>query len=153
MRLVDKKAFSGVEPILKNKRMDTWVTNLLDVPELIIERKCTGAIRKYLREQLTLGGWPGTVKIDPSLGITVFSIENHVAFDLQTGNMARAPYDLLKFQGLYASRRIDAAIFVLPTAKAAKIIGSNVANFERVVREMEFFNRAVSVPLLVLAFE
>ena len=40
----------------------------------------------------------------------------------------------------------------LPTQEAARVIGDNVANAERVVRELELFDRVITVPILVVAF-
>jgi len=67
--------------------------------------------------------------------------------------MSRAPYDLLKLQYLFQSERIEAAALALPTKKAAKIIGDNIANAERVIKELELFDRVITVPILVVVFE
>jgi len=80
-------------------------------------------------------------------------MKDDLAFQLQTGNMSRAPYDLLKLQYLFQSQKIEAAALALPTKEAAKIIGDNIANAERVIRELQLFDRVITVPILVVAFE
>jgi hypothetical protein len=80
-------------------------------------------------------------------------MQDDLAFQLQTGNMSRAPYDLLKLQYLFQSKKIQAAGIALPTREAAKIIGDNIANAERVIKELELFDRVITVPILVVAFE
>ena len=51
------------------------------------------------------------------------------------------------------SERIEAAALALPTKEAAKVIGDNIANAERVIKELELFDRVITVPILVVAFE
>ena len=67
--------------------------------------------------------------------------------------MSRAPYDLLKMQYLFQSQRIEAAALALPTKQAAKVFGDNIANAERVINELQLFDRVITVPILVIAFE
>ena len=80
-------------------------------------------------------------------------MKDDLAFQLQTGNMSRAPYDLLKLQYLFQSGKIEAAALALPTKEAAKEIGDNIANAERVIKELQLFDRVITVPILVVAFE
>jgi len=152
VRLAGRHDFHGIEHLLKRKRLD-WVTDLLDAPHIPVGKGCGRRVSLHLREQLTLRGWSDETRIDPSLQITIFSAGDGFAFQVQTGNIGRAFYDLLKLQGLYLSRRIDGAIFVLPSGNAAASMGSNIANYDRVIGEMAYFNRVISVPMLVLAFE
>ena len=85
--------------------------------------------------------------------LTVFAMKDDLAFQLQTGNMSRAPYDLLKLEYLFRSNRIEAAALALPTKEAAGIIGDNIANADRVCRELKLFDRVITVPIVVVAFE
>ncbi len=98
-------------------------------------------------------GWAQDVKIDQGLNLTISAMKDDLAFQLQTGNISRAPYDLLKLQHLYSTERIEAAVLALPTKVAAARIGSNVANAERVCKEMSIFNRVITLPILLIAFE
>ena len=41
----------------------------------------------------------------------------------------------------------------MPTLKAAQTIGSNIANVERIWNELNIFDRVITVPMLVIAFE
>jgi hypothetical protein len=56
-------------------------------------------------------------------------------------------------QYLFQAKRIEAAAIALPTKLAAKKIGDNLANAERVIRELQLFDRLITVPILVVAFE
>ncbi len=71
----------------------------------------------------------------------------------QTGNVSRAFYDLLKLQYLFNRNKIEAAALAVPTRAAAVKIGSNIANFERLCGELQLYDRIVTVPILLIAFE
>ncbi len=69
---------------------------------------------------------------------------------LQTGNMSRFYADLLKIETLFRNGSITAAIYVIPTKAFATKLGSNIANFERLVEELGIFSVTLSAPILVM---
>lgn len=130
-----------------------WITDVFEAPAIKLRRGCTKAIRAHIAKEFTSEGWAQEVKIDQSLRNTVTAVKDGLAFQVQTGNMSRAPYDLLKFQYLFQSKKIAAAAFAVPTKLGASKIGSNIAYFERVSKELAIFDRVISVPILLIAFE
>lgn len=131
-----------------------WITDMFIMPAIKIEPGCTGAIRQHIEHEFQSEGWGQDVKIDQNLNLTVSAMKDDLAFQLQTGNISRAPYDLLKLQHLFESgRRIEAAALALPTRDAAAKIGSNIANADRVIKEMTAFDRVITVPILLIAFD
>ncbi len=130
-----------------------WLTDVFEAPALKIEKGCTLAIREHVETEFLNEGWALGVGLGAGTGLKVFAERDDLAFQLQTGNMSRAPYDLLKLQYLFISGRIEVAALALPTKEAAKVIGDNIANAERVIRELELFNRVITVPILVVAFD
>lgn len=130
-----------------------WLTDMFEAPSLKIEKGCTTKIRDHVRTQLSHQGWSGEVKIDAGHELTIFSMKDDLAFQIQTGNISRAPYDLLKIQYLYTAKKIEAAALAVPSSLAAQRIGSNIANFNRIMTELNLFNRVISVPLLLISFE
>lgn len=137
-----------------NKRdLFEWLTDIFEAPAIKIEKGCTQKIREHVRQQLDLRGWSGEVKIDSSSELTIFSMKDDLAFQIQTGNISRAPYDLLKMQYLYTAKKINACALAVPSQVAAQKIGSNIANFNRIMTELNLFNRVISVPLLLISFE
>jgi hypothetical protein len=130
-----------------------WVTDVFEAPGISIRPKCTTVIRQHVADEFQKEGWALDVRIDQEVGLTVFAIKDDLAFQLQTGNMSRAPYDLLKLQYLYTSGKIEGAALALPTKACASKIGDNIANFERVAKELEVFDRVITVPILLIAFE
>ncbi len=137
----------------ERRELKDWLTDVFEEPAIKIERRCTAAIRGHVESEFLNEGWALQVSLDQGLGLKVFAEKDDLAFQLQTGNMSRAPYDLLKLQYLFQCGRIEAAAIGLPSQKAAKIIGDNIANAERVIRELELFDRVITVPILVVAFE
>ena len=130
-----------------------WLTDVFEAPAIRIAPRCTPGIRKHIETEFLKEGWALNVDLEQSHRLKVFARKDDVAFQLQTGNMSRAPYDLLKLQYLFQSEQVEAAALALPTKKAAKIIGENIANAERVINELALFDRVITVPILVVAFE
>ena len=135
------------------RNLKEWLKDIFNVPAIVIAKGCTNLIRENVEKEFRNDGWALNVRLDNESKIKVFSIKADMAFQLQTGNMSRAPYDLLKLEFLYKSERIEAAALGLPTQKAAKKMGDNIAHSERVIRELKLFCNVITVPLLVIAFE
>lgn len=142
----------GAEEEVRN-RNGAWLFSLYNTPEVDVVPKGGALVREYTRNKLAAQGWTGEVTINAQHDLTVFAKKADVAFQIQTGNASRAPYDLLKLQYLYAERTIAAGVLALPTRAAAKVLGDNIACFDRVVGELQLFDRIITVPLLILAFE
>jgi hypothetical protein len=135
------------------RELREWLTDVFEAPALTIQPKCTQMIHEHVANEFINEGWALNVRLDQHHQLAVTAVKDDLAFQLQTGNMSRAPYDLLKLQYLYQSKRIVAAALALPTRDAAKIIGDNLANAERVCREMKLFDRVITVPIIVVAFQ
>lgn len=135
------------------RELSEWLTDLFEAPNIPIGQGCTGSIRTHLRDELLAAGWAHAVRIDPNFDLTVTGRYRDLAFQIQTGNISRAMYDLLKLQYLYEQRKIEAAALAVPTKAASDLINSNVANVERVWGELQLFDRIITFPLLVIGFE
>lgn len=130
-----------------------WLTDVFEAPAVRIGKKCTHSIREHVEGELLQEGWALNVPLDHASGLKVFAQKDDLAFQLQTGNMSRAPYDFLKLEYLYQSKRIAAAAIALPTLEASKLMGDNIANSDRVIRELQLFDRVITVPIMVVAFD
>jgi hypothetical protein len=137
----------------EKRELFDWVTDIFDAPAIKLAPGCTGRIREHISSEFLAAGWGQDVKIDQALRLTVSAVREDLAFQLQTGNISRAPYDLLKLQHLFQTSRIEAAALALPTQGAARQLGSNLANAERVCNEISAFSRVITVPILVIAFD
>lgn len=135
------------------RELDEWLTDVFQLPELNVGPGCTTSIRDHVKAELTKEGWAYDVRIDQGFDLTVFGMKDDLAFHLQTGNISRAAYDLLKLQHLFHAKRIEAAALAVPTKLAANRIGSNIANYERIMAELQLFSRVISVPIFLIGFE
>lgn len=111
-------------------------------------------LRTEFSEGLKKLAWPGAVKIAHGSGITITSQKNKVGLCVQTaGNMSRMYADLMKLQKMYLDETILVGVLVLPTSNAAKELGSNVANSDRLENELEIFRKVIHMPLKIISFQ
>ncbi len=129
------------------------ILGFLRAPHVVVAPRSSRAIKQHMNTGLQRAGWAISPQIAPGFELDVNAIKNRVSLTTQSGNIARAFYDLMKFQALYLSDRIDAAALVLPTKHAARTLGSNIARFDRVTNELSLFRHVITVPVLVLSFE
>ena len=71
----------------------------------------------------------------------------------QTGNVGRIYADILKLQTLNTRGNITAGIILIPQIKTAKELGSNMANYERLIRELPIFSQVITMPIVVIGFD
>lgn len=126
---------------------------VVDAPAVKVVAGSTKAVRGHVRQFLSRHGWPGEAAFHTGYDLKVFSLGERAAWQVQTGNAARAHYDLLKLQYLYTVERIEVAFLVVPTRVAAARLGSNIAAFERVQGELALYARVLSLPLVLIGFE
>lgn len=119
-----------------------------------IRRGCGADLRAQIVDKLKQTGWPDKVKIAIEHKITVASMKNHVGLCIQTsGNMSRMYADLIKLQQLYLDDVVQVGIFILPTGLAAKQMGDNLANSDRLANELQLFRKVIHMPLVIFSFE
>jgi hypothetical protein len=137
----------------EKRELAEWLTDLFETPGITVGAGCTGKIRTHISNELSASGWSHGVRIDPNFDLTVTGRYRDLAFQIQTGNISRAIYDLMKLQFLYQQGKIEAAALAVPTKAAGLLIASNVASVERVWGEVQLFDRIITFPLLVVGFE
>ncbi|MCO6388252.1 hypothetical protein [Aliihoeflea sp. 40Bstr573] len=142
----------GVD-IWKDRDLYEWVTDIFEAPRIAVAPRSTSDIRQHVKTELEKEGWAFDVRVDPEADLTVFAKKADLVLQIQTGNISRYAYDLLKIQHMYARKNIDAAVLAVPTKEAASNIGSNVANVERIWNELKILDRIITVPLMIVAFE
>lgn len=153
MKFVSAYSHHNGRHVWEDRGLFDWVTDIFEAPAIKIERRGTSIIRDHVETELLNDGWALNVNLDQGLGLKILAVKNQLAFHIQTGNMSRVPYDLLKLQYLFEIHRVVGAAFALPTKRAANIIGDNIANAERVERELQLFDRVITVPILVISFD
>jgi hypothetical protein len=120
-----------------------------------LRRGAATALRDQFIEALMVAGWSGEISVSPNQsGMTITSMKAGTGLCLQTGgNMSRIYADILKLQALYVDGVISCAVFVLPSALVARALGDNVAQADRLVRELAIFRMVITLPLLVYSLE
>jgi len=73
--------------------------------------------------------------------------------EIQFGNMARWYSDVFKFQAAYSQSLIQCGLCVVPVAAMARMTDSNVAHYERAVRELPSANLSITLPILLVGLE
>ena len=113
-------------------------------------RNTARELRDEIKDVILTDGWSNAVKVAGNTNITITSVRDKTGFCLQTGNMARFYADFLKLQLLYKKGVIDDAVFCVLSKETAVKMGSNLANFDRVVQELKLFKEIVTVPMYIL---
>jgi hypothetical protein len=117
------------------------------------EKRISSKIKEEIMAELYTAGWSPEVELDPESRITITSCKDRIGLVFQTGNVSRMYADLLKLQAMYLKEKISAGVFILPTSTAAKKLGDNISNFERLKKELNIFDRVISVPIMIFGFE
>lgn len=152
-------------------RMRTEIRNYRSGQQIISERISNSVIKsineidyslgkhdirsfnKELLNRLYACGWSDSVPLSVYSKISITSVFDKIGLCIQTGNVARTYADLLKLQTLYTDEKINAGILVLPVKECADSFGTNVANYERLLRELSFvFSKVITVPLMIVGF-
>lgn len=110
-------------------------------------------LRKTLLGIIKELGWTNRVPVAAGLNITITAVNDDTGLCLQLGNMARFYADLLKLQSLHITRRITNGIYIIPTKSAAHTLGHGIAEYERMVQELEYYQTIVTIPLFVIGME
>jgi hypothetical protein len=129
------------------------VLRYLEGLDFHIRRNCAGKLKAEVTDQLRKLGWSYRVHVARNLRVSITGVNNKVGVGLQLGNMAMFYADLLKLQVAYENKLIESAIYVLPTKNAAKRMGSNIANFERLISELPHYARVITLPIYIIGVE
>ena len=116
-------------------------------------KNTVASIKASIKERLEKEGWTGEYRLDTASKITISSYLRGVGLCFQTGNVGRIYADLLKLQTLYTKGKISSGIILVPESKTAQRLGSNMANFERLTRELPIFNQVITMPIVVIGFD
>ena len=143
MRLLNERGYSQL------------VSSAVAQQQIVPCRGSSRAIKSAIQSRLNSAGWATNVRLEFDRGPSINAFHPAgIALQVQVGNMARAFYDLMKLESAWRLDRIALGVLVLPTSKAARAIGDNIANFERITEEHEvLFRTFVQLPLVVYGFE
>lgn len=128
----------------RNKRLDV-VQQLLNV---YFERRLSIDMQWEFHPRATaIAGSQLKADFRKSFGDLVIQAE------VQFGNMSRWYSDIFKFQAGYSGQQVRMGISILPTRRLGVRIDSNVAHFERAIRELPSAEFSITLPILTLGIE
>lgn len=136
-------------PSLLQKEIETAIASIAIRPAIGAATKIRAAFLNNLRGS----GWSSVVPVSRDSDMTITSMKDNVGLCLQTGNMARIYADMMKLQAMYLDNYIKSAAIVLPSHPLALQLGSNIAQANRLERELVIFKKAFHVPTLIFALE
>lgn len=147
----EKSYHNGASEVIDIDIIDS-VTDIIEQTEFEMKRYSVPELKKTLVKSLICDGWSGQFRVDGKTRITITSKKRDVGLCLQLGNVCRIYADLLKLQVLFNKGIIKAGIIIVSSEESAKIMGGNMASFERLEREYPLYEEIISVPCAVLGF-
>lgn len=136
--------------VIVDKKIKEQLLKTIETTSFKIREGCADDLRKVILRQLKSSGWSDDFKLDAHSQISLTSsIDDHVLC-FQTGNMSRFYADLLKLQYVFKNKKAKAAFYLIPLKPAAKLMGSNIAHFDRFTFELNLFKNIITIPTLVI---
>lgn len=143
-------SINGGESLLNSsKAIRNEINEAFSNASIKLQRGETREIKKYISDCLNKKGWADEIKIEPS-HITINFLKRKVGLCVQLGNVARIYADLLKIQLMYEKKLIDVGVIAVPMKSESKSLGSNHAQFERLIKELKMFANIINLPLVII---
>ncbi|MDQ0884999.1 hypothetical protein QFZ81_000087 [Paenibacillus sp. V4I9] len=129
------------------------IESIFKLPDVGMKKGAAVTINELVKVNLNIKGWVLDPSVHPDFNLNINAMKNKVGLTVQTGNITRAFYDLLKFQAMYLNKKIEIGVLVVPTSGAARALGSNIANFLRVTKEIILFKDIITIPTIILGID
>lgn len=153
MRVCREYSQNFANLIIKEKEVYQELIDLLIETNIGFAKGAAPQINEQVRVKLSQHGWVIDPIVQKEYKLKINAMKARIGLTVQTGNITRAFYDLLKFQVMNNNNKIDAGILVVPSSDGAKALGSNIANFNRVTKELSLFKQIIPLPCLVLGID
>lgn len=131
------------------------IENAVAACAIVPARGTASSIGDAIMAALNKEGWSGAVALAGRASkISITSMKKEAGLCMQTGgNMSRMYADLLKLQHMFLSNTINVGAMITPSHVAAKKLGDNLVNADRLGRELDIFRKVIHMPLVVFAFD
>jgi hypothetical protein len=139
----------GKKILLSKKNIWGEIEKTFTNSKLSLQKGETTYLKRQISNNLNKLGWSDDITIEPTK-LTINFIKKRVGLCFQLGNVARIYADLLKIQTLYQKKIIDSGVLIVPMKKESRTLGSNHAQYERIVDEMKLFEEIIDLPLLII---
>lgn len=139
---------NGGEKLFKDKIWND-IKDTFTNKTIKLKKRETREIKEFVSEILNKKGWADEVKIFPS-NISINYQKRDVGLCFQLGNVARIYSDLLKIQVMFDRKKISIGVIVVPMKLESISLGSNHAQYERLVEELKIFEKIINLPLVII---
>lgn len=115
--------------------------------------KMAAQLNRMLKAEFKKKGWEIGPRIHPELGLTADFRKKRVQIEAQFSNNARYYADVFKFELSHLADFADVGVLIVAKKDLANKIGDNIANYERVERELKAFKILIPLPILLIGVE
>jgi hypothetical protein len=130
------------------------IRDVITSVEIRPDRGAAPDFRDAFNMGLQSRGWSTKTSLSTGSKISISSMKGTTGLCMQTGgNMSRMYADLLKLQHLYVTGKIACGVMIVPTKPTAKLLGDNLVDGTRLVRELTLFSRVIHIPMIICSFE
>jgi hypothetical protein len=136
-----------------DQKIKVQLLKVLEDANFEIKEGCANELRKFILTQLKTHGWSDDFMLDANSHISLTSFIDEHVLCFQTGNMSRFYADLLKMQFVFKKKKAIAAFYIIPSKDASKIMGSNIANYDRFTNELNLFKEIITIPTIVIGIK
>lgn len=143
------RRWRGIVPGAGELRLQEELSYLFTLEDVTLGATRPDVIKRAVEPRFLAAGWAKDVHL-PHSNLTISYLREDVGICFQLGNVSRTYADLLKLQTMQTLNRIKLGVEIVPMLEAARRMGSNHAQYERLDRELDLFQMTVTGPMLVL---
>lgn len=150
MRISESYSYKNAKGILFENEILDEINLAFSLPKVKFYKGSSTVIREDIADNFNSSGWADKVKIKSQNNLRISFMKKNVGVCVQFGNVSRTYADLMKIMYLGKVKKIEVGVIAVPGKIEAKILGQNLANFERLIREINIFSELIEIPILAL---
>ena len=149
MKICDQYSHLNALDMVQNKGIYEEIVSSLNQKDVIFEKGNPLFINKSISESFNSFGWGDDIRLKNSR-LSISFLKSKVGLCVQLGNVARMYADILKLCYLYDEGIIDVGSISVPHKIESRILGQNYARYDRLIKEVELFQKIIKVPILII---
>jgi len=150
MNICDIYSYENARGILFERDILAEIEKVFHIDTVQFKKGGSVSIREEISNRFNSLGWADKVRIKSNSNLRISYLKKKVGVCVQLGNVSRTYADLMKLMYLGKVKKIEVGVIAVPGNLEANLLGQNVANFERLVREVKIFTKLIDIPLLVI---
>lgn len=150
MKICNTYSHKNAESILKDKPgILEELKYVMNFDDLKFSRGNNLFIKKEISKRFIKSSWIDNVPVKRSK-LTINFVKDKVGVCFQIGNVSRTYADILKLCHLHNENVIDVGVIIVPHQIESRIIGTNYAKYDRLEKEIKFFEKILPAPLYLI---